>query len=265
METVSMYKCVYCGKVGEKDEIEACERSCGDAESAEDKIRHFVRLARDARSHATSVKHYGELLSEAITGGTGIVSEVKFTRCTVSALVSNSHSAPIGCGTNFSRKSDNGPLGYAGISCDVEIHIDGGYNSKVGSFVDRLRGCGFNTGTGGSRPCGLGWDCNLFAADFPLFGSMIMDALELREKAREDEKKSNTMLNEWGKVLREHTSQHSELNSKQAVIDSAQSNYEEAYKRVVAEFTDCNPRPCRGHLEATNIKVQGLIDALIHG
>lgn len=110
--------------------------------------------------------------------------------------VSNSHSAPRGAVTNFTRV-DTRPTGYPGWAGGVWVRYSNEFGARKGFGSDPLRSSGLHTGTGGSgaysgpwehisriihrnrrlwpgveqfrqvEPQIYSWDCRVWADDFP--------------------------------------------------------------------------------------------------
>lgn len=143
-----------------------------------EQLSHIIIDSVNSKSHRTNAKLVGFAID-----------------CAWSDRVSNSHNAPFGERTNFTRDPKL-PTGYPGWTGRVWVRYDHAERNGFGS--DPLRGTGLHTGTGGfgsydglwkqlhsmihnsrSRfwpdvnayskvePQIYSWDCRIFAQDFP--------------------------------------------------------------------------------------------------
>lgn len=152
--------------------------------------RCHQRIVREARAHASQISSIDELQSWLISGEFALAmarlrdpkATINLSSVTISNYhtgdVSNSHSAPFGKPTNWSRKRDL-PTSYPGISCRFSFQgrIKADFPCSSWSMTDSLREIGIHTGTGGGGGNDTySYDCTIWADAFPkLFDRLLAE------------------------------------------------------------------------------------------
>jgi len=194
MEKVELYKCKYCGSVGQKEKIEACERSCK---------RKKEKKEKEKKERQERKKFLDKLRLEASSIDEAIQLVIKYSKQLGYIVTfeqypnkfhfkcSNTHCCPINGIKNWHRDKDK-PSGYPGFigywkgsivpidknkkgNRDTDIHTI--FDSSFNDTCFR----GFNTGSGS---CGGNFDISgtIFLDDFPKIKKKYELYLELVEK-----------------------------------------------------------------------------------
>jgi hypothetical protein len=253
VQSRTTYKCEYCEKRSTvKSKMQRHEKECM---ARIKKSRSVNSEAKEIRNNAKSVSHLGELCSKFLSKNLGIKCDVVFKNFCGDGFgePQNTHSAPIGKKSNFSKKSHL-PLSYVGWSGTCEIHVDGGYNPSVSELFRRI--VGVHTGTGGARDFGFSWGCTLWADDFRLFGNKIYNLLDAQKGSNVYYLEQENIDVEYKHLITEIVESSKPVKILQEKINhlSEQLHNEKAKSKVEAMNKNEKPKPSCKRVTKNDLK-----------
>jgi hypothetical protein len=245
MKVQSVYICEICNVSHKtKSAAKRCEIACTKERENSQEEKNKKDAEKEKWFSAQSLSEIAQNISKYLTSKTKIKCRAEFTGMSPNETCSNSHGSPIGKPSNWCAKNNNLPTGYMGIVGNLNIHIEGGYNSKVSSAFDNIRyQYNISTGCGGARGCGLGYQITVWADDFP----NIRKKMEAYFKTIHQ---SGIYSDELNQIKSDHyyskmnfIHNHEEYIAQEEVIRQAQKQMREIEESLVADFQNNNPIP----------------------
>lgn len=265
---VEAYACPVCENVFKTEEkAKSCEEKCKKAKEDEKKEAtrqsQLEELVNYVRLNAESVEDICKMSEE--------VSKKLFKKYWIKSLklnvrynphASNSHSAPIGKGTNWGGKSDK-PTGYPALTGTIIVTYNkepSGFSSDSFNRHDGISG--INTGSGGYRSDKDGYTCEygvtLWLSDFPKIENKVSQLLssvaelnlfrkDLYEKYCEDVNNDSKLQ----KMRKEKEALQSQIHNLQNMISDIDKNtrdyeykaYGEAKENALKEKVESLAKP----------------------
>lgn len=186
MTQVTAYRCPFTGKLFALHEKEAYAAHLRKVRKHHDSVRNNRRIRRNWKAFneegkqkvhtlrelgrwlidsSAQIGTHGRIVHSVAPGENFKITEVKFRNPRYSSTCSNSHSAPVGKKTNWGGRKDGVPRSYPGVSCNMEIRIEGMEGGYLGDIFSSVR---VHLGTGGWRGDGCyHYSSTIWLEDWP--------------------------------------------------------------------------------------------------
>jgi hypothetical protein len=131
-----------------------------------------------------------------------------------------------------------------GLSGNLNIHIEGGYNSKVSNVC----GClgykfGIHTGTGGCREHGLGWSVTIWADDFPKIKEKLENYFQALTEKSAYEREREDIEEDYAYAQRNYIADHPDYIEQENLVREAASKLSLIRENLTKEFITVSPKP----------------------